>query len=193
MTVSAPQRLNEKYLAGLFTHMCKDLNRLCHEDGWFASLNKARLLRTLLFDDIDRNGGIKDEEKNPRYVPVAELMARYYGYTLLFSHGDRELGRVDYSGTILGVIMKRSFSVHQVIDLMANKLGGVHIDPVFSWEVRKNGRPSLGEKERFERIEAAFSLRVGGQAALSYFTDQIASTSLEALADLYAKTVSDFD
>ncbi|KJS38247.1 MAG: hypothetical protein VR70_10450 [Rhodospirillaceae bacterium BRH_c57] len=170
----------------MFTNLCKDLHRLHQEKDWFSALNKARILRTLLFDDISRSGTIKNE---PGYVPVAELMARHYGTVLHFQHRGKQTDREQYASSTLGVVMRYVFSVHDVIDLMSNKLGGVHLDPVFSWQTRKKGPL---EKERFARIEAAFSLRVQGQSALSYFTDQITEASLDAVGSLYTRTLDDF-
>jgi hypothetical protein len=81
----------------------------------------------------------------------------------------------------LGGIYGQQFTVYTVIDLLSNKLGGVHIDPVFA---RRNG-VNPRDKKRFEQIEAAFSLSIFGMPALRYFSGEITETVLNTLRPLY--------
>ena len=166
-----PQGLNEKYLIGLFTQMCAELYERRGNSSWYNTLSQARILRLLIADDHGQAGA--------GYNAVAQLVADLVSLKIEFTIGDSSLTRQDFLERHVMTLMAEPYTVYDVITLLTNKLGGIHLDPVFA-------RPGKARHElQYKKIEAAFNLQINGIPSLRYHMGEITDIVLDGLAPLH--------
>lgn len=168
-----PQGLNEKYLIGLFTQMCAELYERRGNDSWYNTLSQARILRLLIADDHGR--------RETGYNAVAQLVADLVSMDVKFIIGGSNLTRHDFLERHVMTLMAEPYTIYDVITLLTNKLGGVHLDPVFE----RSGKKAADHEKRFKKIEAAFNLQINGIPSLRYHMSEIADIVLDGLAPLH--------
>lgn len=183
-----PQSLIPKYRIALFVNMYKDLSSRQKIEDWYSALNKARLLRLLIADDYSNQEG---------FNALAQDISEILDIEIEFGLQDQVFGqiekfsRIEFLNHSWGIFHGSDYTTIKIIQLMTNKLGGVHIEPVFE---RTDGslKKIQEHSEKFLDIEKAFHLKIYGKPALRYWIGVITEVTLIALELLYQKAL-DFD
>lgn len=176
-----PQSLIPKYRIALFINMYEDLLSRQSIEDWYSALNKARLLRLLIADDYNNFEG---------YNALAQDISKILGMEIEFSlqepvSGEIEkLSKKDFLNHSWGLFYGSNYTTINIIQLMTNKLGGVHIEPIF-----ERTKSSAKHSEQFLDIEKAFNLNIYGKPALRYWIGIITEATLIALEPLYKKAL----
>lgn len=180
-----PQSLIPKYRVDLFVLIYKDLASRMEIQDWYSALNKARLLRLLIADDYSNQEGFHALAQD-----ISEILEIEIDFSLRdqISGEIERLNRRDFLNHCWGVFYGSSYETISIIQLMTNKLGGVHIEPVFK-RTEGSAKKIQEHEGKFLDIERAFHLTIEGKPALRHWINVISEVTLIALKPLYMKAL----
>lgn len=199
MSQPKPFEISQEYVEKLFAHLYMDLGqRLGAQDDCrlYYQLNMARLVRQLLIDGT----GLFNLANRYYRLPIRFVLAEigpapanldaiptiYDGTTRSLSdfppgfyhHPYKLEGFLSSSQMVLA---DRRFTVLEIVKYVANEFGGVHLSPHL--------------KEEDDQLLARFNdaLKVSGDGVVLNRIDQIARTTLHALAPLMKTIQAKYD
>lgn len=194
-----PFEISQEYVEKLFAHVYMDLGQRTEARDDFRlyhQLNMARLVRQLLVDGTGLFNLANRYHKHPVRFVLAEIgpaPADIEAIPAIYSGTTRDRSdfppgfylhpyKIDgYLASSPMTLADRRFTILEIVKYVANEFGGVHLSPYL--------------KEEDDQLLARFndSLTVGGNGVALNRIDQIARTTLHALAPLMKTVQAKYD